>query len=68
MEIQCEKKFIKKPKNLPLNTGRKLNVQQVLRKLQDVFWMSYVRLIYILCPWGFFSESVFRDRSRRSKI
>ena len=29
----------------PLDTGHKLNVL-------DVFWTSYVRSIYILCPGG----------------
>ena len=35
-----------------LDTGRKLNVRKTSEDVQDVFWTSYVRSIYVLCLWG----------------
>ena len=35
-----------------LDTGRKLNVSKTSEDVQDVFWTSYVRSIYVLCLWG----------------
>ena len=34
---------------LPVDTGRKLNVHKTFRTRPDIFWMSYVRSIYVLC-------------------
>ena len=39
-----------------LDTGRKLNVHKTFRRLQDIFWTSYVCSIYVLCPEGTWSD------------
>ena len=36
----------------PLDTGHKLIVCKTFRSFLDIFWTSYVRLIYVLCPTG----------------
>ena len=38
------------PTNTPVDTGRKLNARS--EGVLDVFLMSYVRSIYVLCLWG----------------
>ena len=35
-------------------SGRKLNVHKTSEDVQDVFWASYVRLIYVLCIFCLF--------------
>ena len=46
----------------PVDTGRKLNVHKTFRRrledVQDVFWTSYGRWIYVLCLRGE-SDSLF---------
>ena len=42
----------------PVDAGRKLNVHKTFRRPQDVFGMSYVRLIYVLCLLGSYVQTV----------
>ena len=46
----CYHKFCLK--TYSLDTGRKLNVQRRSEDVLDVFWTSFVRSIYVLCPGG----------------
>ena len=34
----------------PLDTERKLNVHKMFRRLQGIFWFSYIRSVYVLYP------------------
>ena len=36
----------------PVDTGPKLNLHKMFRNVLDVFWTSYLRSIYLLCPQG----------------
>ena len=38
--------------DIPVDTGRKLNVHKAFRRRQDVFRTSYVRSIYEFCQRG----------------
>ena len=35
-----------------VDTETKLNLHKMFRNVLDVFWTSYLRLIYLLCPQG----------------
>ena len=49
-----------KDRSAPLDTGHKLNVHSWTQHINwtyalnvlSVFWTSYLRSIYVLCPWG----------------
>ena len=41
--------------SIPADTGHKLNVHNTFTDVQDVFWSSYPRSIYVLCLWELLS-------------
>ena len=43
----------------PLDTRRNLNVHKALTRLLGVFWLSYVRSIYVLYPGGYTASATF---------
>ena len=61
--LQASRKPITSPSKIslldisfPEDTWRKLNVHMTFRSGQDVFWTSYVRLVYVLCLRGWLNQ------------
>ena len=61
--LQASRKPITSPSKIslldisfPEDTWRKVNVYMTFRSGQDVFWTSYVRLVYVLCLRGWLNQ------------